>query len=676
MRPKPAAHRVHVTIREAVDDRYPVELRRVDELGADVAVRSGTVGRDDVSSLDLDPALLPNATEPEVDKAGLALFDLLDAAGLSAVWAAPQLCPLLFDIRPQELDGLPWELLRAPGGIAPFRDAAVPAIRARLPWRDPAPRAPLPVHVLVIVGDPDDADLAVDAEIDAIHDGLRTAPCCWQVEVLTAPTQQALFECYPEIAPDIVHIIGHGVRTPDGPGVAMRPPGAPGWDLTADFVTGAMLAMPAPPRLVVLNACRTAEEPNRAARLARALTSALLERDTPAVVAMQGDVDSGAAATFSRSLYAALAGGRPLDEAVVAARAAVRFAGRFPARDWALPLAEITAAPAAVLGYAPRIAPAAVLSRHRGFRSVGLVVDRAPQRRILHRRIRPEPETAGDSLLFVTGEPEVGKSSLARACVVAQAVRGDGVVYHSLENGTVCAADFVLGVVDAARRWLGRWATPLCDETAAGVAALFGRPAPGGAAAVPPADLMDLTLYTPARPNVAYAPVDDAYRSLQALLVALARTQPLVLVLDHVGRVDEPAALVRGLIEPAATPGGLPGVQIVVVEGSDRIADLLSDPAGDVAEALGRHIPVPAFGSGEVPALVREFLTRIRPDPVDTAKWAKMRSKMIMWAAEKTEDADVPFTPVSIHTAARYHADLAGIAMDATLGPVCDGTGP
>ena len=667
MPPSAAEHRLHVTVGEAVAGSYPVSFRRVDGCGAVVAESAGRFGLDELPEL---PSIVrPGPSEPQVKKAGLLLYDLLDAAGLAAAWQVPELCPLLLDVRAQELEALPWELLRTPQGVVPFRDAALPAARARLPFTDRAPRSPLPVHLLVIVGDPGDAGLATDDEIDAIHEGLRGSPCCWQVEVLTAPTERALYEAYPEIAPDIVHVIGHGIRTSDGPGVQMCPPGAPPWNLTADFITGAMLSLPTKPRLAVLNACRTADEPNKASRLARALTSALLERDTSAVVAMQGDVASGSSAIFTRALYRALAARRPLDEAVVAGRAAVCFTDGVEPRDWALPVAELATAPDAVLGPAMRVDPVTVINTHRGFRSVGYVVDRAQQRRTVQRRVeRTAAAPAGDSLLLVTGGRRVGKTALMRSCVVALAVRGDGVVHHSLEErGTVCAADFVLGIVDAARCWLGPWAAQRCAETAAALRATFARAEPG-APPPGPADLADLALYTPARPNVAFAPTDDAYRSLQALLVSLARTQPFVLVLDHVGKIDERAAFVRGLLAPAAESGGLPGVQVVVVEGSERLSDLLGDPVAGVAAALGRQITVPPFGAAEAPALVREYLTRIRPDPVDTGRWATMRANMLTWATEKARVADGLLEPESILNAARYHADLAGIAMDSVLG--------
>ena len=109
-------------------------------------------------------------------------------------------------------------------------------------------------------------------------------------------------------------------------------------------------------------------------------------------------------------------------------------------------------------------------------------------------------------------------------------------------------------------------------------------------------------------------------------------------------------------------------MQVVVVEGSERLSDLLGDPVAGVAAALGRQITVPPFGAAEAPALVREYLTRIRPDPVDTGRWATMRANMLTWATEKARVADGLLEPESILNAARYHADLAGIAMDSVLG--------
>src|SRR5947199_3504042 len=110
----PAAHRLHVTIHDAVGDSYPVELTRVDAGGVILQTRTGDFPR---ALPDLPSIVAPGASAPEIGKAGLALFAMLDTAGLSALWHSPAPCRLVLDVRAQELEVLPWELLRSPQGV-------------------------------------------------------------------------------------------------------------------------------------------------------------------------------------------------------------------------------------------------------------------------------------------------------------------------------------------------------------------------------------------------------------------------------------------------------------------------------------------------------------------------------------------------------------------------------
>ena len=633
--------RVLVCIGDLVDERYPVEVSFVDDTAEAVGTPQTGFRRAELPVL---PAVsVDGVTKPELENAGSALFDLLAISGLDEVWAAVGPAPLLLDVRPEELRGLPWELLRDRSGAYPFTDRAAPAVRARLPFPLRLPDVSVPIHVLVVVGDPEDKDvLRPDDEIEAIYEGLRGSPCCWQVDVMRGPQMAQLHQDYPDIAPHVLHVIGHGMKDADSPAVEIRPPDGLPWPLTADFLTGA-LPHSLRPRLVVLNACRTAAEPDTAAQLSRGLTEALLNGGTAAVVSMQGDVASAPAVRFTEALYSRLAALRPVDAAVAEARAAIRFTGSFRPRDWVLPVLELRAEPASVLRQPRRLDPAAVIRQHNGFRQVSRLVDRTPQRRQMQRRISATHgrESGADGLLFVTGAREIGKSLLIRSCIVTQAVRGDAVIYYSLEDrGHVSAADFVLGVAEAAQRWLGGAAARLCQDALAALHRVLEQPAEAarpypGQPVLPPL----LPLLTPARPNQSYTPIDDAYKKLQGLLVTLARTEPLVLVLDHVGRIDERDAFVRGLLLPAADERELPGIQVVVVDRSAELAGI----AGAHAETLltpDRQIPVPAFSREDARTLAREYLVWSRPDQVDRPTWTAVQDKMTDWAEKRAKDEE------------------------------------
>ena len=496
----------------------------------------------------------------------------------------------------------------------------------------------------MIVGDPQDKpDLGQDNEIEAIYEGLRRAPCGWHIDVLRGPTKEQLTARYRDFAPDVLHIIGHGTRGWGGPAVQMLPPGGRPWDLDAEFLVG-NLPDGLKPRLTVLNACRTADQPHEALELARGLADALLDKGASAVVAMQGDIAPDPAACFTEHLYAALGGPAPvpLDFAVAQARAAVGRLDVEP-RDWVLPRLTLRADPAILLHQPQQVLPADLIRAHPGFGEVMRMVDRSSQRRLVQRLDAAPPCDGPDpsGLLFVTGPPAIGKTLLMRSCVVSRAARGGAVVYHSSEGqGFVRAADFLLSLVDAVERWLGGRAAELCRDTTVALCEVFGREVPMryGAAlarapqpAPPPALLL-----TPARPQ---DPILAAYSMVRDLLGHLAGSGTMVLVLDHVYWIDEKRAFVSGLIEPAAR-GDLAGVRVVLVEESKLLEGIAGQ--GTAVSMMDREIKVPAFTRAEAVALAREYLVRSRPCDVDEQRWAEVRTMMIDWATAETRAAQQP----------------------------------
>lgn len=624
---------IRVRIGALADGRYPVEVSVTDAIGAVTAPFAGEIVAADLPTM---PAIVTD--EPRVDptaigEAGIALFGLLGPAGLAPAreQAGQQVgqTALLLDIAPAELRALPWELLRYPGAprrACPFADGAAPAVRVRQGSPPPA-EAGGPIHILVVVGDPDDVDLGADEEIEAIYQGVRGAPGCWQVDVVRGPDRDEFRAHYQEVAPDVLHVIGHGMDSALGPAVEVQAGGGQVWALTAEYLCEALDELP---RLAVLNACRSGAGTGRAAVLARGLSDALLDAGTAAVVAMQGDLASAPAVLFTRTLYAALAACHPIDTAVAMARQEVRVSGSpdVTARDWALPVLELCADPAAVLGGWSEH-PVTVLRAHPEFAEVTRMVDRAAVRRRLQRRIatRAREPRPGDGLLFVTGDAGLGKSLLVRSFLVARAARGLPVIYESLKaRGHVDAADFVVGVARTAGDWLGESA--LQQEALAALQAAHAGTAAAGQAG-------SRAAHTSARADQPRTATEDAYQLLRGLLVKLAETAPLLLVLDEVGQIDERQAFVRGLLEPAAK-GALPGVQVVVVGEPDALRDV----TGELAESLlaDRQIELAWLRREDVIALVREYVIRSEPDRVDAAQWAKLRETMLVWARSRQEE--------------------------------------
>ncbi len=92
-------------------------------------------------------------------------------------------------------------------------------------------------------------------------------------------------------------------------------------------------------RLVVLNSCQSARRPD--ADVFAGISSAIVTRGIPAVVAMQFAISDGAATAFADEFYRALAELLPLDAAVSEARRAI--ANRIRNNEWATPVLYLRA---------------------------------------------------------------------------------------------------------------------------------------------------------------------------------------------------------------------------------------------------------------------------------------------------------------------------------------------
>ena len=590
--------RVHVAIGDPDGDRYPITVSVLDGSGTVMNRRHGNrSGRrpNRRPSRRTDPTSSPSPRPA-------ALFDLLARAGLDDVWATHAPVPLLLDIAPQEPAILPWELLRDPqatparsptGTRPPPGAAAVRPAARRCRRTGPTPRDRRRPA--------DKPDLGQDNEIEAIYKELRRAPCGWHIDVLRGPTKEQLTARYRDFAPGRP---AHHRTRDEGlgrPGRADAAAGREPWDLDAEFLVG-NLPDGLKPRLTVLNACRTADQPHEALELARGLADALLDKGASAVVAMQGDIAPDPAACFTEHLYAALGGPAPvpLDFAVAQARAAVGRLDVEP-RDWVLPRLTLRADPAILLHQPQQVLPADLIRAHPGFGEVMRMVDRSSQRRLVQRldaappcdgpgSQRPavrRPAAAGDRqdtadalLCGVKGRPrrsgglpQLGGAGLRARCgLPAQPGRCRRAV-----AGRPCGGA-VPGHHGGAVQGVGREEVPMRYG-----AALARAPQP----APPPALLL-----TPARPQ---DPIQAAYSMVRDLLGHLAGSGTMVLVLDHVYWIDEKRAVVSGLIEPAAR-GDLAGVRVVLVEESKLLEGIAGQ--GTAVSMIGSRDQGPGLHPG------------------------------------------------------------------------------
>ncbi len=197
-------------------------------------------------------------------------------------------------------------------------------------------------RVLFAVGSPlSDPGVRPAAELMGIMQDLDRDGGSIHPKTLDSATRASLRDALRAFQPDVLHLIGHGGRLPDGQvTVQIRPePGvsAPGdqW-LTADQLLGALGDAGHTPRLVVLSACQTASAADRVN--AAPFAARLVAGGVPIVIAMAGDIADTACRVFTRALTSALGQGVPLGKAVLRGRRAAFYQRPgFWSTDWALP---------------------------------------------------------------------------------------------------------------------------------------------------------------------------------------------------------------------------------------------------------------------------------------------------------------------------------------------------
>ncbi|QKG22989.1 FxSxx-COOH system tetratricopeptide repeat protein [Actinomadura verrucosospora] len=179
-------------------------------------------------------------------------------------------------------------------------------------------------------------DLRVDEEVGRVQEAVRAAVHRDRVRIEHQPaaTLNRLLDGLTRVVPHVVSFSGHGEE--DGlvfdTGADHRNRGS---RLAAEVLAEALGAVDAPPRLVVLNACKTHAQLQG------------LVRVVPIAVGMRGSIGDPAAIAFASRFYAALADGQSVRSAFRLAK--VQLAGM------GLPDAELP-----VLEHAPDVDPAQV----------------------------------------------------------------------------------------------------------------------------------------------------------------------------------------------------------------------------------------------------------------------------------------------------------------------------
>ena len=424
---------------------------------ADQITASAVLDRASADALSNDTAsfgkMLDLAT-PSRDRkaAGERLFGTAFQGKVAELWsqlrprvAADQPLRVRLDIQPARLRALPWELLF---GLQEW----IFLQKNTYTWRGPEPQSPPegeekgPLRVLVVVCNPLDWRLLGNQELAGITGSLAGQLSKIHLEILDGPDFERLSREIDRLKPHVLHFIGHGMPRVAGQDAEIafnwepREQGASGtsqaqWEMSREAV--GQLADWAPP-LVIINACRTAEDPYAPVG---GLSEAFLAAGARAAVSMQADIQSAAAVRFSAALYRGLARLAPLDQAVAQARLQLVRHSRNTG-EWALPVLAAHTDPADVLRicFAPTTSSISGVCERREYGQLRGFLDRSSERRNAWWALDPQPEhPSAQTLLVIGGRPvnrddRPGKTWLTRWCLMTHFLRGCRVTYVNLAD--------------------------------------------------------------------------------------------------------------------------------------------------------------------------------------------------------------------------------------------------
>jgi hypothetical protein len=242
-------------------------------------------------------------------------------------------------LEPPELAALPWEYLYDASedrflSISP----ETPLVRYVPMYGSARPIATsLPLRVLVVIANPRDVTpLDVEQEREIIEEALtevsqRLVHLQFVDRAVVAEINQAMRD----FRPHVFHFIGHGQYRNNEASVILEDNDGHAYPVGErafrEFFQGI-----SDTRLVVLNACQTAT--TSSTKPLAGISSRILQRRLPAVVAMQYPISDSAAIVFSREFYRSLALGYPVDAAISEARKGIFQEIGYKVRDWGIPV--------------------------------------------------------------------------------------------------------------------------------------------------------------------------------------------------------------------------------------------------------------------------------------------------------------------------------------------------
>jgi len=228
-----------------------------------------------------------------------------------------------------ELLGLPWELLALdPTPDSPTLAERCEIIRVPIGDEDGAEAAPPPtpsegstLRVAIVSPRPaGPADVPLQPALGPVLATALSAPHTIQLKVIRPPTLAALRR---EIAGgepfDVVHFDGHGREGATGTELVFEDANGDPDPVSADAFTGALA--PAPPRLVLLNACRSASTGAGSEPAPSFAATLCLRLPSVRVIAMRYAVSVAFVEALVSTVYPLLAAGHTVGDAIVTTNA-------------------------------------------------------------------------------------------------------------------------------------------------------------------------------------------------------------------------------------------------------------------------------------------------------------------------------------------------------------------
>ncbi|HEV7669906.1 MAG TPA: CHAT domain-containing protein [Thermoanaerobaculia bacterium] len=244
--------------------------------------------------------------------------------------------------RLRPFQAVPWEILfdslRAAGKYVGL-DPRMPIVRMLDSVMETLPEpSEMPLRVLLAVADPRlSVVLDLESELSKVEKALAEAKI--RPTVLRQATRESLGKHIRDGRFHVVHFLGHGDFTSgseEGSLILEKERASPDPLSASEFA--ALFEGQSMPRLVVLNACRTAEQcRGTGVRPYAGVAAALIAEGLPAVVAMQTAVRDRSASPFAERLYERLSQGDSIESAVVEGRKILK-ARWSEFVDWAVPV--------------------------------------------------------------------------------------------------------------------------------------------------------------------------------------------------------------------------------------------------------------------------------------------------------------------------------------------------